>query len=48
MRDVLHCVESGLVECGFDAFQIVHEDASGQYELNYRYSNALKAADSFI
>jgi glutamine synthetase len=48
VRDVLRRMETGLTECGFDAFQIDHEDASGQYELNYHYSDALKAADRFI
>ncbi len=48
VRDVLHCMETGLTACGFDVFQIDHEDASGQYELNYHYSDALKSADRFI
>lgn len=47
VRDVLRCMEQGLDACGFDVFQIDHEDASGQYELNYHYSDALKAADRF-
>lgn len=48
VRDVLHNMEQGLEACGFDVFQIDHEDASGQYELNYHYSDALTAADRFI
>ena len=48
VRGVLHRMETGLSACGFDVFQIDHEDASGQYELNYHYSDALKAADQFI
>jgi len=48
VRDVLHRMETGLTACGFDVFQIDHEDASGQYELNYHYSDALTAADRFI
>ena len=47
VRDVLHRMEIGLTACGFDVFQIDHEDASGQYELNYHYSDALLAADRF-
>lgn len=47
VREVLHRLETGLTECGFDVFQIDHEDASGQYELNYHYTDALKAADRF-
>ena len=48
VRDVLRCMETALTACGFDVFQIDHEDASGQYELNYHYSDALNAADRFI
>jgi len=48
VREVLHDMETGLAACGFDVFQIDHEDASGQYELNYHYSDALKAADNFV
>ena len=47
MRDVLRKMETGLTACGFDVFQIDHEDASGQYELNYHYSDALQTADRF-
>ncbi len=47
VRDVLRKMETSLTECGFDVFQIDHEDASGQYELNYHYSDALLAADRF-
>ena len=47
VREALHKMETGLTECGFDVFQIDHEDASGQYELNYHYSDALQAADRF-
>ncbi|MGA7595672.1 MAG: type III glutamate--ammonia ligase [Gallionella sp.] len=48
VRGVLRSIEKGLGECGFDVFQIDHEDASGQFELNYHYSDALTAADRFI
>jgi glutamine synthetase len=48
VREVLRNMEKGLEACGFDVFQIDHEDASGQYELNYHYSDALTAADRFI
>jgi glutamine synthetase len=48
VRDVLHRMETSLTACDFDVFQIDHEDASGQYELNYHYSDALRAADRFI
>lgn len=31
-----------------DVFQIDHEDANGQFEVNYTYSDALKSADDFV
>ena len=34
--------------CGLGVFQIDHEDASGQFEVNYKYADALKAADNFM
>lgn len=38
-------LSDSLKACGFDVFQIDHEDAAGQYELNYHYADALTAAD---
>jgi glutamine synthetase len=32
----------------FDVLQIDHEDANGQFEVNYTYADALKAADRFM
>ena len=31
----------------FDVYQIDHEDALGQFEINYTYGNALESADRF-
>jgi glutamine synthetase len=40
-----------LVEClqkvGFDVYQIDHEDANGQFEINYTYSDCLTSADRY-
>lgn len=36
-----------LTALGFDLQQMDHEDAVGQYEINYRYDEALAAADRF-
>ncbi len=33
---------------GFDLQQIDHEDANGQYEINYRFDEALAAADRYM
>jgi glutamine synthetase len=43
--DDLRCT---LLALGFELLQIDHEDAPGQYETNYRYDEALGAADRFI
>ena len=37
-----------LTQLGFRLQQIDHEDACGQYEINYRFDNALAAADRFM
>ncbi len=33
---------------GIDVYQIDHEDANGQFEVNYTYTDALKSADHYI
>ena len=37
-----------LTELGFELQQIDHEDAIGQYEINYRFDDALAAADRYM
>lgn len=37
-----------LVALGFDLQQIDHEDANGQYEINYRFDDALRSADRYM
>jgi glutamine synthetase len=37
-----------LIQLGFDLQQIDHEDAVGQYEINYRFDDALAAADRYM
>ncbi len=41
-------MRSTLTALGFDLQQIDHEDACGQYEINYRFDQALAAADRFM
>jgi len=43
----LEDMRSALVALGFDLQQIDHEDACGQYEINYRFDDAL-AADRYM
>lgn len=44
----LESMRAGLQALGFDLEQIDHEDANGQYEINYRHDHALAAADRFM
>lgn len=41
-------MRSTLLQLGFDLQQIDHEDACGQYEINYRFDDALAAADRYM
>jgi glutamine synthetase len=47
-RDFLHQLAEGLRACGLDVFQIDHEDAHGQYELNFRHADVLTSADRLM
>jgi glutamine synthetase len=47
-RDFLEDMRSSLTELGFELQQMDHEDACGQYEINYKFDDALAAADRFI
>lgn len=47
-RGFLEDMRLALTELGFDLQQIDHEDACGQYEINYRFDDALAAADRFM
>ena len=47
-RDFLKQLSDGLTACGLDVFQIDHEDAHGQYELNFHHADALTSADHLM
>lgn len=47
-REFLVELASGLTACGLDVLQIDHEDAHGQYELNFRHADALTSADNLM
>lgn len=47
-REFLHQLADGLTRCGLDVFQIDHEDAHGQYELNFHHAEALASADHLM
>lgn len=44
----LEDMRSALTALGFDLQQMDHEDACGQYEINYRFDDALAAADRYM
>lgn len=44
-RAFLHPLLEALEGVGIDVYQIDHEDANGQYEINFKYNEALKTAD---
>lgn len=46
-REFLETLVESLQELDFDVYQIDHEDANGQFEINYTYGNALESADRF-
>lgn len=39
-------LQSTLTEAGLDVYQIDHEDANGQFEMNFTYAEGLKTADN--
>jgi glutamine synthetase len=47
-REFLEQLAQGLRGCGLDVFQIDHEDAQGQYELNFRHADVLASADRLM
>jgi glutamine synthetase len=44
---VLDDMVGALRAVGIDVYQIDHEDANGQFEVNFTYADALKSADNF-
>ncbi len=44
-RSFLERLVNALQAVGIDVYQIDHEDANGQYEVNFHYADALKTAD---
>lgn len=47
-RAYLERLADALCDVGIDVYQIDHEDANGQFELNYTYTDALTSCDHFI
>ncbi len=47
-RAFLEKFVGSLQEIGLDVYQIDHEDANGQFEINYTYSDALSSCDRFV
>ncbi|WP_308389468.1 type III glutamate--ammonia ligase [Acidithiobacillus sp. AMEEHan] len=47
-RVFLEKLVSSLLASDIDVYQIDHEDANGQFEVNYTYSDCLRSCDQFI
>ena len=46
--EFLSRLSTGLQACGLDVFQIDHEDAQGQFEINFFHADALASADNLM
>ncbi|MEW6445789.1 MAG: type III glutamate--ammonia ligase [Pseudomonadota bacterium] len=47
-RSFLETLSSSLKAVGIDVYQIDHEDANGQFEINYTYTDCLTSCDHFV
>jgi glutamine synthetase len=47
-RGFLEKLVGSLQTVGYDVYQIDHEDANGQFEINYTYSDAMTTADRMV
>ena len=47
-NEFLDKLTQSLIETGIDVYQIDHEDANGQFEINYTYTDCLTSADHYI
>ncbi len=46
--EFLSQLSAGLIACGLDVLQVDHEDANGQYEINFEHADALASADNVM
>ena len=47
VMDYLKDLMDGMAKIGWDVYQSDHEDANGQYEVNFVYDDAIKTADHY-
>jgi glutamine synthetase len=47
-REFLERLTDALIKAGIDVYQIDHEDANGQFEINYTYTDCLKSCDHYV
>lgn len=47
-RVFLEKLVGSLLQVGLDVYQVDHEDANGQFEINYTYTDCLTSADHYI
>jgi glutamine synthetase len=46
--EFLHAMQATMTTCGLDVLQLDHEDAHGQYEVNFGFDEALASADHLM
>ncbi|MFN2349731.1 MAG: type III glutamate--ammonia ligase [Thioalkalivibrio sp.] len=47
-REFLERLVESLLAVKFDVYQVDHEDANGQFEINYTYSDCMTSADRYV
>jgi len=47
VRQFLEKLTESLIAVGIDVYQIDHEDANGQFEINYTYTDCLTSCDHY-
>lgn len=47
-RPFIEQLVASLQAAGFDVYQVDHEDANGQFEINFTYTDALTSADRYV
>ncbi len=47
-RGFIEKLVDSLLTVGFDVYQVDHEDANGQFEINFTYTDAMTSADRYV
>jgi len=47
-RNIIEKIVEALQAVGIDVYQVDHEDANGQFEINFTYTDAMTSADRYV